>query len=122
MIGAAQECVYLIMKRICKKYVSTLLAALLPCFFSPATGWGAVANVSVGNDFFSPAATSINVGDQVIWTWSSGSEQHNVVSTSSSSAWLFPSPGGGAGTKGNQNDSNLRNAPFAFTNTFKSAG
>lgn len=105
-----------------KKYFSALLPAFLPCLFCPLYGFGAVANVSVGNDFFSPTATNINAGDQVIWTWTSGSDEHNVVSTSSSPAWLFPSPGGGPGTTGNQNDSNLRDAPFTFTNTFTNTG
>ncbi len=83
---------------------------------------GAVANVSVVNDSFSPSATSIHSGDTVVWTWGSGSSSHNVVSTSASFAWLFPSSGGGPGTTSNQNDSNLRNSPFSFTNTFNSTG
>ncbi len=110
------------MKRTCKKYASALLAALLPCFLSPTASLGAVAHVSVGNNFFSPATTNIHPGDQVIWTWTSGSQLHNVVSASSPFAWLFPSPGGGAGTTANQDNSNLRDSPFAFTNTFNSAG
>jgi plastocyanin len=83
---------------------------------------GAVANVSVVNDSFSPSTSSIHTGDEVIWTWGSGSSDHNVVSTSSPFAWLFPSPGGGPGTTSNQNDSNLRDSPFSFTNTFNSTG
>ena len=106
------------MKLSFKKHFPALLTALLPCLLCPHASLGAVANVAVGNDFFSPTTTNINVGDQVIWTWTSGSADHNVVSTSSTPAWLFPSPGGGPGTTGNQNDSNLRNAPFTFTNTF----
>jgi len=105
-----------------QKHVSVLLTAFLPCFFSPLSGLGATANVSVGNDFFSPTTTKINAGDQVIWTWVSGSANHNVVSTSPTRAWLFPSPGGGPGTTANQNNSNLRNSPFTFSNTFNSAG
>jgi plastocyanin len=105
-----------------RRQLSVLLAGFLPGFFCPLSGLGATANVSVGNDFFSPVTTKINVGDQVIWSWESGSVSHNVVSTSSPLAWLFPSPGGGPGTSSNQNDSNLRNYPFSFTNTFDSAG
>jgi plastocyanin len=91
--------------------------------FSPAIpARGAVANVSVVNDAFSPSTSNIHTGDEVIWTWGSGSSDHNVVSTSSSFAWLFPSPGGGPGMTSNQNDSNLRNNPFSFTNTFTSTG
>jgi plastocyanin len=82
----------------------------------------AVANVSVVNDSFSPATSSIHTGDEVIWTWTSGSADHNVVSTSSPFAWLFPSPNGSPGTTANQNDSNLRNSPFSFTNTFNATG
>jgi plastocyanin len=105
-----------------KQHLYVLSVAFLPCFCPPLSGFGATANVSVGNDFFSPSTTRINAGDQVIWTWASGSENHNVVSTSSPMAWLFPSPGGGPGNTGNQNNSNLRNSPFSFTNVFKSAG
>jgi plastocyanin len=105
-----------------KKHFPALLTVFVPCLFCPLSGMGAVANVSVGNDFFSPATTNIHAGDQVIWTWQSGSDDHNVVSTSSLRAWLFPSPGGGPGTTSNQNNSNLRDSPFAFTNTFSSAG
>jgi plastocyanin len=80
---------------------------------------GAIASVSVINNAFSPSTSSINVGDTVIWTWGTGSDSHNVISTSSSFAWLFPNTGG---TTGNQNNSNLKTAPFAFTNTFTTAG
>jgi plastocyanin len=86
--------------------------------------WGAMVNISVNDFNFSPSTASINTGDTVIWTWNTaGSFDHNVVSTSSTGfEWLFPSPGGGPGTTGNQNSSNLRSNPFSFTNTFNSAG
>jgi plastocyanin len=83
---------------------------------------GAVINVAVGNDFFSPSTSSIHTGDEVIWTWQNGADEHNVVSTSASFAWLFPNPSGGPGTTSDQNDGNTRNSPFSFTNTFNSAG
>ncbi|MGC9940813.1 MAG: Ig-like domain-containing protein [Verrucomicrobiota bacterium] len=83
---------------------------------------GAVAKVSVVNDSFSPAESNIHVGDEVIWTWGNNSEDHNVVSTAAPFAWLFPSPSGSQGTTGNQNNSNLRDNPFSFTNTFNSTG
>src|SRR5579863_1007385 len=47
----------------------------------------AVANVSVVNFAFVPATTNINPDDSVLWTWPSGSRDHNVASTSTSPAW-----------------------------------
>jgi plastocyanin len=82
----------------------------------------AVANVSVIDDLFSPSTTSIHAGDTVIWTWVNAYDGHNVVSTSTPFAWLFPSPGGGPGTTLDQNNANTRVSPFAFTNTFSSTG
>src|SRR5258708_3835076 len=38
----------------------------------------AKANVQVGQVFFNPTSTSINVGDTVTWTWVGGT--HNVIS------------------------------------------
>ncbi len=96
---------------------TTAAIAILSC---PLSSIGAVTNVSVNsNDTFSPGTTSINVGDTVVWTWASGAANHNVVSTSATRAWLFPNSGG---TASNQNNTNLKNAPFVFTNTFTSAG
>ncbi len=83
---------------------------------------GAVASVSVVNYAFNPSTVDIQAGDEVIWTWASGSANHNVVSSSTPYAWLFPSPGGGPGTSSNQNSSNTRSYPFSFTNIFSSAG
>ncbi|HEY5233530.1 MAG TPA: Ig-like domain-containing protein [Verrucomicrobiae bacterium] len=94
-------------------------AAVVVILSCPLSSIGAVANVSVVNDSFSPGTTSINVGDTVVWTWASGAANHNVVSTSATRAWLFPNTGG---TASNQNNSNLKNAPFVFTNVFTSAG
>jgi plastocyanin len=95
-------------------------AAVVVILSCPLSSIGAVANVSVNsNDTFSPSTTSINVGDTVVWTWGSGSANHNVVSTSATRAWLFPNTGG---TTSNQNNTNLKNNPFVFTNTFTSAG
>ena len=44
----------------------------------------AVANVSVGDDFFNPTSNTINVNDQVKWTWI-GSVSHS--STSNTGLW-----------------------------------
>ncbi|MFN0097452.1 MAG: plastocyanin/azurin family copper-binding protein [Gemmatimonadaceae bacterium] len=37
--------------------------------------------VRVGNNFFSPATRSIDVGETVTWTWNMGSVTHNVTFT-----------------------------------------
>jgi len=68
---------------------------------------GATANVSVINDSFSPASTSINVNDTVLWTWPSGSNNHNVTSTSSPQSWTA---------------SPTQNGPVTFSHTFTTAG
>jgi chitinase len=56
---------------------------------TPFTSHGATANVTVNNSptGFVPAVTNINAGDTVLWTWPSGSNFHNVTSTSSPQAW-----------------------------------
>src|SRR5438270_10614423 len=46
---------------------------------SPTTGAGSTSNsVSVGDDYFSPAATTAPIGTSMTWTWS-GSKSHNVT-------------------------------------------
>lgn len=110
------------MKAIKNLFQLGLLGAGATLLIPSAPAIGAVASVSVVNDSFSPSTSNIHTGDTVIWTWGSGSAGHNVVSTSSPFAWLFPSPNGSPGTSSNQNSSNLRNSPFSFTNTFNSMG
>src|SRR5258706_3710222 len=87
-----------------KKLTATVMAATLLCFGHALPGWGATANVSVVNNAFIPATTNIAVGDQVIWTWPSGSFNHNTVS--SSSVW----------------SSSVMSGPATFAFTFSSAG
>jgi plastocyanin len=44
------------------------------------TGPTPAANaVTVGNNFFSPAATSVAAGTTVTWTWADGAVEHNVT-------------------------------------------
>jgi plastocyanin len=89
--------------------ISFLLLAAA-AWFSLARPWqlpAAVANVSVTNDKFTPATTSINVNDQVLWTWPSGSFDHNVTSTSSPQAWT---------------PSATQNGLVTFSHTFTAAG
>lgn len=90
----------------------TLLAALATTLFSlavPFSDFGATANVTVNNSpiGFVPATTSIHSGDQVIWTWPSGSNFHNVTSTSIPQVWPA---------------SATLSGPATFTNTFTTAG
>lgn len=67
----------------------------------------AVANVSVVNFRFVPATTNINPNDSVLWTWPSGSTDHNVTSTSTSPAWPA---------------SATLSGPATFSNTFTTSG
>jgi plastocyanin len=111
------------MKAIKNLFLLGFLGAAAFLILSSVPANGAVANVSVDDDYFSPTTTSIYAGDTVIWTWSSSDfDSHNVVSTSTPFAWLFPSPDGGPGTTSDQNSANTRNSPFSFTNTFTSTG
>lgn len=63
----------------------------------------ATANVSVGDNFFSPATTNINLNDTVTWTWI-GFSSHS--STSSSGLW----------------DSGIHGNGFTFSRQFTTAG
>jgi len=86
---------------------SATTAAILLCLASPLRLHGATANVSVINDSFSPTSTSINVNDTVLWTWPSGSDDHNVTSTSNPQSWTA---------------SPTENGPVTFSHTFTTAG
>jgi plastocyanin len=74
---------------------------------SVVSGLAAVAKVNIEDDFFSPATSSINAGDSVVWTWV-GTDGHNVTSESKPTAVWKASP--------------TTFPPFSFTNTFPSAG
>lgn len=63
----------------------------------------AVANVSIVDFAFQPASVTININDQVKWTWA-GSSMHS--STSDTSLW----------------DSGIQTTGATFTHTFSSAG
>ena len=87
--------------RLSQRVFAGLATCALMC--SPPVLASNVANVSIGDFFFSPEATTINVNDQVKWTWI-GSIGH--TSTSDTSLW-------GSGIKGNG---------AIFVNTFSAAG
>jgi plastocyanin len=69
----------------------------------PLSGQAAVANVSIGDDFFNPTSSTINVNDQIKWTWS-GSNSHST--TSNSGIW----------------DSGVHGNGFTFSETFTAPG
>jgi plastocyanin len=76
----------------------------------PLSNFGATANVTVNNAAsggFIPAVANINVGDTVLWTWPSGSNFHNVTSTSAPQAWPA---------------SATQSGPATFSNTFTTNG
>ena len=70
------------------RFVQPLLLALVvaSCGGSstPTTGTtngtgNTSSSISVGNNFFSPSATTVAVGTTVTWTWATGDVQHNVT-------------------------------------------
>jgi len=88
--------------------LGTLAVALWGCCWgSVNSSEAAVANVSVINFAFVPATTNINPGDNVLWTWPSGSNFHNVNSLSTPAAWPA---------------SAVLNGPATFNNTFTKSG
>jgi plastocyanin len=84
-------------------------AAALLYLAVPISNFGATANVTVNNvpTGFVPSVTNINVGDTVVWTWPTGSNFHNVTSTSAPQAWPA---------------SATLNGPATFSNTFTTNG
>ncbi len=72
-------------------------------FGSARPGLAAVTGVSIVDFAFSPAMVTINVNDQVKWTWT-GSAPHST--TSDSGLW----------------DSGINGTGFTFTHTFNTAG
>ncbi|MCX6929767.1 MAG: Ig-like domain-containing protein [Verrucomicrobia bacterium] len=72
-------------------------------FGLPLSALATSASVSLVGLTFSPPAVTINVGDQVVWTWNSPSH-----STTSDTAGLW--------------DSGIHSAPFSFSHTFTTAG
>src|SRR5262249_25630505 len=75
-------------------------AVVLAC--GPLTLGAAAIGVNIYPAGYSPAAATINVNDQVRWTWQS--DYHTT--TSNSGLW----------------DSGLANTGFTYTHTFSSAG
>src|SRR5579859_7729715 len=80
-------------------------ARLATCvlMLSPPVLASNIANVNIGDFFFSPTAVTINVNDQVKWTWI-GSAEH--TSTSDTGLW----------------DSGVNGNGATFVNTFTAAG
>jgi plastocyanin len=95
-----------------QKFMTCALLRFLACSIalgltgsaSPAVA--TTANVSIINFAFSPATVTINVNDQVTWSWAAadGSTPHSTTSTNG--LW----------------DSGLHGQPFTFSHTFANAG
>ena len=104
------------MKLSFKNFAGIVAAALLN-FGCPFSGLAASTNVTVGFSghlTFSPTNTTINTGDQVIWTWAGA----NHSSTSGTNGVA----GDDNGVPGGLWDSGVLTAGKTFTNTFNSAG
>jgi plastocyanin len=69
----------------------------------PLSGQTAVANVSIGDSFFNPTSSTINVNDQVKWTWT-GAILHST--TSDTGLW----------------DTSTHGTGFTFSRIFTAAG
>jgi len=95
------------MKKLLKVSATTAAVAASFSVASPLALQGATVTVSVENDFFSPSSANINVNDTVLWSWPSGSFEHNVTSESSKAAWT---------------PSATQNGPVTFSHQFTSAG
>jgi plastocyanin len=70
----------------------------------PLASQAGTANVTIGDFFFSPPSVTINVNDQVLWTWA-GAISHSTTSSSTPRLW----------------DSGLK-VSGSFTNTFRTSG
>jgi plastocyanin len=94
----------MIVKHLLKHFGRPALAGLafwaIAC---PLSGQAAVVNVSVADNVFNPSSSTINVNDQVKWTWT-GSNPHST--TSNTGLWDSMTHGNG----------------FTFSRTFTAAG
>lgn len=82
--------------------IRSLAFALLSLTVSAPSLRAANVGVTVGSNFFAPQSVRINLGDTVVWTWSSGT--HSV--TSDTGAW----------------DSGVKSTPANFSHQFNNAG
>jgi plastocyanin len=86
-----------------KVTIKLVVALFASAFFAGfPSAKAANANVEVGSNFFSPSSATINVGDTVFWTWSSG------FHSASSDSGFF--------------DSGVASVPHSFSFQFHSAG
>lgn len=89
-----------------KRVLITAAAVALINWSSLATCSARVVTIGIANGnalAFFPAVTNIATGDQVVWNWNNTVNQHSTTDTG---VW----------------DSGLHPNPFAFTNTFNTAG
>jgi len=72
---------------------------------SPAA-WGAIANVSIQDNFFSPSSITINANDQVKWTWNGAASHSSSSDAGDTTMW----------------DSGILGPGSTFSKTFPAAG
>jgi plastocyanin len=89
----------------CLNRLATHASFLLSSALLLTSGRASIVDVSVGDDFFSPANATINAGDAVHWSWT-GINSHSSTSTSSPALW----------------DSGIHGNGFSFSFTFPNAG
>src|SRR4051812_31471814 len=87
--------------RLAKLFARALIFTLVTILVAPS-GLAANANVDIELFDFNPANVTINVNEQVIWTWVS--DFHDTMNTNG--LW----------------DSGIHNTGYIFTNTFNSPG
>jgi plastocyanin len=88
----------------CLLSARNLFLALIVSVSVPMTALGAIHEITVGDNFFSPSELTIQEGDTVRWVNASGGNSHNV--TSDSDAWT----------------ASETSSSFTFEEVFNSAG
>ena len=59
--------------------------ALVALWLTPGTAFAADASITIADNSYSPSTVSVNVGDQVTWSWNGVSNQHTVTFTTAGS-------------------------------------
>jgi plastocyanin len=89
----------------------SLVAAPAPTLGHPGHG---PTQIQVGDNFFRPAASTIAIGDTVIWTWTGPAGDHSVTADSGQAESFDSDPG--------KQPAEIHHANFAFSHTFTHLG
>lgn len=106
------------MRRIETLMVLPMFAVLAACGSTPTDNDGNTPppggenTIQVSNNAFTPAELAIDPGESVVFTWTAGSNNHNVLADTSATSTLPESPDAPV----------LLDAPRSFSVTFPSSG